>query len=140
MNFKLKTTQLETVFNSCSEGVTQGQLSWGEGGAISWEAIVRGVVVQGGIIQGLLSGGQKPGGNCPRGNLMGSNCPRGSCQGQNYSGAIVWEIKFPGVIVQGRFHGKNYPGGSYPGENCHWTDFNISTKNIKDVFRTLSNM
>ena len=60
VKFRLKTTQLETIFNSCPGDKK------------------RRLVVQGSIIQGQLLRGQKPGSEYPGRNFMGDICPEGS--------------------------------------------------------------
>ena len=97
--FRLKTTQLETIFNGC--WVTKLFRGNCPRGNCLAENFVGGNGLSdsypGGIIQGQLSGEQKPGGNCPRGNFMGGTCL--------------------GVFVQGRLFGVNV-WGCKSGENC----------------------
>ena len=113
VKFRLKKTQLKTIFNSRPEGkLFKGNcLKDNCPRGISREKLFGGVVAQRRIIQGQLPGWrQRPEGYCPGESFMGN-----SCSGENYSGGIVWAVKVRVIIVQGEFHGRKFSGCSYPG-------------------------
>ena len=133
--FRLKTTQLKTIFNGCwvrklfrgncpRGNCLAGNFIGGNGLSDSYP---------GGIIQGQLSGEQKPGGNCPRGNFMGGNCLGVVVQGGLFGGKCLGGAS-PGRIVRGEFCG-SIVRGQLSRVNCHWTP-----KMVRQTLKILKQM